>query len=182
MKKLAVLCAIAMSTLLVTLGFAPSAHAAYPEFQMTVDVQPRVVVGGNDIESTSSANADCRWTHKFNGKKKKGNGTDFSATFRTPVVDEVTIMPVVFTCSFEASTVTEAKAERETATRTINVKVLPQGEGAIAPDNAGGDLPNTGGPNVIFLILGLLLLLAGVAAVRFARGRDEDAGTDPSLA
>lgn len=198
MKKLAILGAVAMSALLVTLGVVPSAQA-YPEFQMTADVQPRVVIGGNTITSSSSAGFECQWTHEFNGKKKKGKGQAFSATFTTPVVEEVTVMPVDFTCRYRASSVGGASGDKQVATRTVNVKVLPQGAdaaapgaegsgGALAPGSEGGnagvgsDLPNTGGPNVIFLVLGLLLLLAGIVAVRFARTRDEDGGSDPSLA
>jgi LPXTG-motif cell wall-anchored protein len=51
--------------------------------------------------------------------------------------------------------------------------VLPRSS-AVSPP-ASSDLPNTGGPNIVFLFGGLALLLAGATAVTVARRRAEEA-------
>jgi LPXTG-motif cell wall-anchored protein len=46
----------------------------------------------------------------------------------------------------------------------------------------GSDLPNTGGPNLIVLLGGLVLLVTGATAVTFARRRAEEAEIQASRA
>ena len=183
MKKLAVTALLGLlGTLLV--GLAPAAQA-YPEVQFSASVNKQVVYGLASVTGTAVANVHCDWQIEWNGSTASAIGVKkFTTAFKAPDVKKVTVIPMRFTCAYDANeTVTGTRsAVNASWTRTINVTVLPRATNAVATTGGGTDMPNTGGPSLLFLVGGLALLLAGVAAVAIARRRNEGFDLDPSRA
>ena len=183
MKKYAVSCVVALLALLAAIGFATPA-SAYPDVTIDLTAKPQVLYGGQTFRATGSANVDCDWTLEWNGETRTGSstsGSPFSTVYTAPDVTKVTKIPLHGTCAYLDPT-TRSSAQRSAAraaatpatwTRTIIITVLPRGQAAPPTDN-GTDLPNTGGPNIAFLLGGLGLLLLGATAVTVARRRAED--------
>lgn len=171
MKKVLLVAATVLVALLATLGFAPSA-SAYPELTCNVTVDPQVVFEGEQftatataavIESSERAGAegdDIHWVMTFNGETRTGTGAVFTQSFTAPSVDERTTFPLTAKSTSAAGT----------CQHVVDITVLPTGS-VVEPPNQGGGLPNTGGPRMIFLIAGVLLLLGGTGAVVTARRR-----------
>ena len=191
MKKALTGVALVLTGLLSLAAVVPTAHA-YPEIMFEADVSKTVVVEGERFTATSRASVECAWTHGFNGKEQRGAGTTYTSRQRAPQVKRETVIPVDFTCEYDVS----GSAARETATRSIDVTVVPRGAagsgagavadaggavdaGAVADAGAGAAadqaaaLPNTGGPSQYILVGGLLLLVLGGLAAWAARRRAE---------
>jgi LPXTG-motif cell wall-anchored protein len=172
----------------ITVGLAPAAQA-YPDVTFHAAVSDQRVFSGQSFTATSSANVECAWTHEWNGTSHRGVGQAFTSRFTAPDVQKRTVIPLHFSCTYVAAAgAGTVAASSATWTRTLDVTVLParSREAVAAPvtttgrtSNAAGlpanldgsDLPDTGGPNVAFLVAGLVLLLSGAVAVRVARGR-----------
>src|SRR5690349_23417794 len=100
MKKLIVIGATALATLLMVLGFAPAA-SAYPEGVCDLEVSAQVVNGGDTITATchytvvdnaarKQAGEDIHWVMTFNGQTRTGTGESFTSTFKAPDVTKPT--------------------------------------------------------------------------------------------
>lgn len=168
--------ALVITGLLTVAGLATAAQA-YPEITFEAEVSEVVVIEGERFEASSSASVECDWTHEFNGKRKRGEGTSFTSTHKAPQVKEETVIPVNFTCEYDGSA-TAGRAvmvPAETATRSIDVTVLPRESDRDGSQTAAGQsaLPNTGGPSQYILLGGLLLLVLGGLAAWAARRRGE---------
>jgi len=177
MKKLAslgVAAFAALVTLLAVLGSLSPAQA-YPEVQINLEVNRSVLYGGQNFTATaSSTGTTCTWALEWNGVLRNGTSSNgdanpFKTTYTAPDVSKVTKIPLHGTCEYTAPSARGAA----TWQRTIMITVLPQNS-AVSPPG-GSHLPNTGGPNWIFLAGGLALLLSGAIAVTVARRRAEDA-------
>ena len=80
------------------------------------------------------------------------------------------------TCAYDGDEKAPNTRTAATWQRTIEITVLPRRTAVSAPGvGAGSDLPNTGGPNRLFLAGGLVLLISGATAVTLARRRAEEA-------
>lgn len=174
MKKLAIACVAVLGALLVTVGMAPWAQA-YPNVSIDLSVDRQTLYSGESFTATGTSNVDCAWTTEWDGKVHTGagsNGSPFITDYEAPVVTKVTPIPLHGTCVYDdPSSNARASVAGATWERTIVVTVLPRGNAA--PPNNGADLPNTGGPNLLFLLGGLGLLLTGATAVVVARRRAE---------
>lgn len=148
-----------------TVGLTGTAQA-YPEVTFTAEVSKDRVAPGESFTATSTATVECAWQQEWNGTTHTGAGDELTSSFTAPEVDRKTVIPVELRCEYVPSS---PGAERTTWTRSIDVTVVP--EGRIAPAAAAGAMPDTGGPHVSFLFVGLVLLLSGAVAVRVARGR-----------
>ncbi|MCW2783630.1 MAG: hypothetical protein JWP74_147 [Marmoricola sp.] len=172
MKKLVLIWLTALAAAAVTLGVAPAA-SAYPDLTCNLTVNHQTVVAGKtftvtgtaaDIEKAARAAAtgdDISWVMKFNGDTRTGTGTTFVQKFKAPVVSKPTVLPLV----------ARATSTAGTCQHTLNLTILPTG--VVTPPGSG-TLPNTGGPRLILLIGGLVLVLAGGGAVWGSRkGRNK---------
>jgi LPXTG-motif cell wall-anchored protein len=185
MKKFTPLGALALAAViavLALLGLSGPAQA-YPEVSIDLSVNRQVLYGGENFTATaSSTNTVCAWTLEWDGVVRTGSSTTdhpFKTTYTADEVNKVTKIPLHGTCSYAAPTSPSARGAA-TWTRTINITVLPRSS-AVSPPG-GSDLPNTGGPNLLFLAGGLALLLAGATAVTVARRRAEEAEIQASRA
>lgn len=144
-------------------GLAPGANA-YPEPEFDVTIDHQVIVGGNSFTVIATSNVHCEWTAEWSGTPEQpgyvltGSGTTSSMTFHTEQVAEIRDTDVVVTCTYAGGTFS----------RTLSVRVLPVGS-----DAGAGILPDTGGPDVMFLGIGLALLVVGGTAVVLARRRPQ---------
>lgn len=173
MKKVLASTALVLGGLVAALGLAPAAQA-YPELQFEAGVSARIVHEHEVFTASSSANADCAWTHEWNGTSSRGQGRGHKSTWTAPDVARSTVIPMHFTCSYDGSVSAgrSVPVARQTWSRTIDVTVLP----VAAPANSAQSvLPNSGGPDKRILLGGLLLLVLGGVAVRAARRRGADA-------
>jgi hypothetical protein len=193
MKKLSSLGTVVFAALvagLAVLGFSVPAQA-YPDAQIDLTVNRDTVYSGQKFEAKASSDTTCDWRLEWNGTVRTGQSSahhDFKATFTAPHVRRETKIPLDGTCRYSAQNA------RGTATwhRSVTITVLPprsevsppkSGAGAgpkaavAGPKSAvgGSDLPGTGGPNALFLVGGLVLLLSGATAVTVARRRAEEA-------
>jgi hypothetical protein len=162
----------ALVAVLAMLGLSAPAQA-YPDARIELTVNRSVLYGGQDFTVTVSSNVSCDWSLEWAGNAQTGasaSGQDFTGTYVAAQVDTVTKVPLHGTCVYSASRGTSRAATWE---RTVVMTVLPQSTVVSPP--GGSDLPNSGGPNPLFLVGGLTLLLAGATAVSVARRRAEEA-------
>jgi hypothetical protein len=188
MKKLTSFGAVALAALiavLAMLGFQSPAQA-YPDLRISLEVDRMVLYGGESYTATASSNVNCTWTLEWRGIVRPGVGSagkDFLTTYTAPRVSKITKIPLHGTCVYDSAvkpTTARAAAAPVSWTRTIMITVLPRST-AVSPPTSGG-MPNTGGPDRLFLAGGLVLLLAGATAVTLARRRAEEAEIQASRA
>lgn len=180
MKKLTSLGLTALAALvavLAVLGLQPSAQA-YPEVQTNLTVDRQVLYGGEAFTVTAtSENASCTWSLEWDGQvRESGETFGFVTTYTAPEVSEVMKLPLNGTC-YHAAPGSRGAATWE---RSIMITVRPPTT-AVSPPGAS-DLPNAGGPNLLFLAGGVALLIAGASAVIVARRRAEEAELQASRA
>lgn len=174
MTKFGFAAVAAIAALLGILGFSGSAQA-YPDIQQSLTVDQQVVYGGDSFTATASANVDCAWDLEWNGQERTGSGAGFSATYVAPQVTAVEEIALVGTCQYAAPVTGVSRATAATWRDSVTITVRPGASGAASPiDGAGADLPGTGGPDRVFLVSGLALLLSGATAVTVARRRAEE--------
>lgn len=179
MKKQSSMGAVAFATLiagLAILGYSTPAQA-YPDVSIDLKVNRSTLYAGQDFTATaSSSGTTCSWTVDWNDRVRLGTSSGanrFRTTFTAPQVSEVTKIPLHGTCVSSTGTSSRGAA---TWARTITITVLPP-SAAVSPPIAGADLPSSGGPNLLFLVGGLVLLASGATAVTVARRRAEQAET-----
>ena len=178
MKKPTTLGAVGLAALiavLALLGFSAPAQA-YPEVRIDLAVNRSTLYSSQSFTAVGSSNVSCAWTIEWHGRSRSGASSsshDFRTTFTAPHVTKVTKIALHGTCAYDGSETPTTARTTASSTRTVMITVLPRSAAVSAP--GGSDLPNTGGPNLLFLAGGLGLLLAGVTAVSVARRRAEEA-------
>ena len=166
MRKLIVIGATAIVTLLMVFGLAPSA-SAYPEGVCDLEVSAQVVNSGDTVTATchysvvdtsarKQAGEDIHWVMTFNGQTRTGTGETFTASFKAPEVSKPTSFTLKSTGTGPAGT----------CSRSVEITVLPNGQ---TEPPKGPHLPNTGGPRLILLIAGLGLVIVGAVSIRMSR-------------
>lgn len=175
MKKLIVIGATALTTLLLVFGLAPSA-SAYPEGVCDLEVSAQTVNGGDTITATchysvvdnsarKQAGEDISWVVTFNGQTRTGTGETFTSTFTAPEVDAPTTLTLKSTGTGPAGT----------CSRSVNITVLPNGQ-TLPPKGPTVHLPDTGGPRMLLLLAGLGLVVVGAVSIRMSRREHDDSG------
>jgi len=174
MKKLSALAVLAIAALLAMLGLSAPAQA-YPELRIDLTASPTVLYGGQSFTASATSDVSCSWTLSWNGSARRGHsntGTPFTPSYTAPKVTRITKIPLRGTCVYDAAATPTARAGA-TVKRTVMITVLPRST-AVSPPS-GSDLPSTGGPNLLFLLGGVALLVSGATAVTVARRRAEEA-------
>jgi len=180
MKKLPTFGVVALAALVAVmamLGFSTPAQA-YPELRIELNASPQVLYGGQHFTAIADSNVTCAWTLEWNGVVRHGRsatGSNYTTTYTAPQVKRITKIPLHGTCIYDSTAKPTSRTTGAPATwsRTIMITVLPRST-AVSPPG-GSDLPNTGGPNLLFLLGGLALLVSGATAVSVARRRAEEA-------
>jgi LPXTG-motif cell wall-anchored protein len=177
---------------------AASPAQAYPS--VTVRISDITVIGGHKIVITASTDpgVNCTWRLSYNAKTGTrtvtGSGPSISHTFDTRRVSHIVHETASASCTFDdasvpttAGAVGLAPASVVAALRTVsatgNVTLLPlrnNGDHDDSDDDDDsddsdddGNLPNTGGERLAWLIIGLLLVVAGTAVVVSSRKRSQ---------
>jgi hypothetical protein len=174
MKKLVVIGVMALVAVFVALGTASSA-SAYPETTCNVTVNAQKVFAGTKLKVTAESDAvttnsprasvaGTKWRAEFDGTVHSGTADTFHTTFNVPQVDSKTTILL---------TVNAVRPDATTCDESLNITVLPNGTQVSPPEGGGGGLPNTGGPRMIFLIAGIVLVIAGSLAVAESRRRHD---------
>jgi LPXTG-motif cell wall-anchored protein len=186
MKKLSSIGAVVLGALvaaLAILGFFTPAQA-YPEASINLSVDRDVLYGGESFTAMAeSSGTTCSWRLEWDGRVRHGQSSKdnpFTTTYKAPKVKKTTKIPLHGTCTYTPPNTRSAATWQQ----TIMITVLPR-RTAVSPPTSGGSgsgMPNTGGPNVVFLIGGLVLLLSGATAVTVARRRAEEAEIQASRA
>lgn len=175
MTKFGFAAVAAIAALLGILGFTGSAQA-YPDVQHSLTVDRQVLSGGDSFTAFASANVDCTWDLAWNGLVREGRGLQFTTTYVAPQVTETETIDLVATCMYAGAASGRAQATNATWQKTVSITVRPGASAVAAPlGGNSSDLPGTGGPNLVVLLSGLALVLAGATAVAVARRRAEEA-------
>ena len=172
-KKVLSLAVAALVGLLTVIGLAPAAQA-YPEGVCDLEVSAQVVNSGETVTATShysvvdtsarkQAGDDVHWVLTFNGDSRTGTGETFTASFTAPDVTKPSSFKLTSTGTGPAGT----------CSRSVDVTVLP--DGSVSPPGGGGGLPNTGGPDLWILLLGVVLVGAGTAVTLRTRRKSRAA-------
>ncbi len=174
MKKYVFAVLAAIAALVVSLGGLTSSAQAYPDVRIDLGVNHPVVYGGEAFKATGTSNVGCSWKLDWNDVVRQGSGAKYVASYTAPTVNRITKIPLSGVCTYaDPAASARTVATADTWDRTITVTVLPRASAA-SPASAGADLPGTGGPNLVVLLSGLGLLLAGATAVRVARRRADE--------
>ncbi|MET3962685.1 hypothetical protein ABIE44_002619 [Marmoricola sp. OAE513] len=160
------------AAVLVVLGSATGAFAAYEAPTITLEVTPTSLPGGQSFSGTATSNQDCSsWEITFDGPTtegaKNGSGTSIDFTYSTTEVEDVETGTVTAVCTYDDGTRATAAAN---LSRSVDVTVNPTGVAGPTDGGstgAGGDygLANTGGPNMWLAIGGATLTAIGAGAV-----------------
>ncbi|MEO6604487.1 MAG: LPXTG cell wall anchor domain-containing protein [Aeromicrobium sp.] len=147
---------------------AQAADCTYVDVVVVLKVDSNVE-GGKTVPfsaTTTAGNIDGNWTVKYSGAAagdsgvRTGTGTSFSGSFKSKVVSKST--PTSMTATF-------SYCNGATASDVASVTLSPAG-GA----DDGDALPNTGGSNLSWVLIGGALVLVG-GGVTFASRRRHSA-------
>ncbi|MFL6158481.1 MAG: hypothetical protein ACJ72D_20510 [Marmoricola sp.] len=175
MKKYVYVVLAAIAAAVVSLGLSSSAQA-YPDARIDLTVNHQVVYSGDSFTATGTTDLACAMDLEWNNVVRHGaTAKKFAATYVAPVVTKVTSIPVEASCVLANPGAGKAASGATSMHRDLTVTVLPRSSGeTTAPHDASADLPSSGGPNPVFLLSGLVLLLAGATAVTVARRSAEE--------
>lgn len=175
MKMYGYVVVAAIAVLLVSLGFTSAAQAG-SDVRVDLTVEHQVLYAGESFTATGTSNVDCDWNLDWNDVVRESGATKkFATTYVAPQVSKVTKIRLTAACDYTSPTAEKTKIGGSTWKRVATIAVLPQPSGAaVAPVDNSANLQGAGGPNVVFLLSGLVLLLSGVTAVTVARRRPEE--------
>jgi LPXTG-motif cell wall-anchored protein len=167
---------------------------AYPS--VTVTISDITVVGGTKIviKADTDPAVNCTWRLTYNAKTGAktvtGSGPSISHVFNTRKVSKIVHETASASCTYDDASLPQTAgavgaapaavvAALQTVSTTGNVTLLPLRDGdddddsddSDDSDDDDGNLPNTGGERLAWLIIGLLLVIAGAAVVASSRKR-----------
>jgi LPXTG-motif cell wall-anchored protein len=193
------LCAMLTAGILAFAGLLVASPAqAYPNVQVTITSV--VEIGGRNVTIRAEVDppgVSCDFTLTYQGAKGTktvtSKGSSISHTFQTFEVKKRTVTTTTATCLYDDSTVPQvagafgglpaaviAAPQTASATGTVTLLPLRDGDDSDDDDDSDGDedddnggLPNTGGERLAWLIIGLLLVVAGTTVVVTSRKQTE---------
>ncbi|MGA8986786.1 LPXTG cell wall anchor domain-containing protein [Aeromicrobium sp.] len=191
--RLVAAAAIAAAATFMTAGAAQ----AYPDPSITITVSDATLVGGKVFDFKASASVDCLWTANYDGTApgtsptQTGTGKSISGSYKTkvvpkkldttltveckyddavaPAVARVTSSTAVTSAFYSTSPSTSLQAALQTASASATVTLLPTG--GADEGNDDGALPDTGGSNLSWLVIGGVLVVVGGGVAYAARRR-----------
>lgn len=175
MKKYGLVVLAAIAVVLVSLGLSSSAQA-YPDARIDLTVNHQVIYSGDSFTASGVSSVACPMAIEWNNVVQRGStAKNFKASYVAPRVTRVTQIPLRAVCEVSSASAGRTAVGTRTLRRELTVTVLPGNNAAgPAPKDNAADLPGTGGPDVVWLLSGLVLLLAGATAVTVARRRAEE--------
>ena len=175
MKKYGYVVLAAIAAAAVSLGLSSSAQA-YPDARIDLTVNHQVVYAGDSFSATGRTTVPCAMSLEWNDVVLRGaTATSFTARYVAPQVSKVTDIAVNASCELADPSAGRTAGGITSLHRRVTVTVLPRsGDATAAPRDNSADLPGAGGPNRVFLLSGLVLLLAGATAVTIARRSAEE--------
>lgn len=135
----------------VLAGLALQAPAqAYPGTVCSVHLSPASgeITSGQTLTLTGSSSATTRWTVTIQGVVHYYTGTSFTQTFKAPRVSRKTVIGVTVSCSNVSGAL------------SLHYRIVIDPFSA-AGSRSGGHLPNTGGPSVWWLLVGIACAVSG---------------------
>lgn len=170
----------------------PPAQAAQAapvlDSRFSLTVNQTTLRSGETLTARGRATIPCAWIVDWNNERSSAKGRQITATFVAPEVTSTTVIPLRANCFYTPATplrpsppaarddgVGQRLVVRvpESWSQTIPITVVPS---AIVdppePEEGGGGLPDTGGPDRWILLVGLASLLVGAALIRRASPRD----------
>jgi LPXTG-motif cell wall-anchored protein len=205
-KKIAATGLVVMTLGLIAIlgAFVPTAAAqvatqgAGKARTLTLTVDNIAINSGARLIVTARSNGACQFLLEWNGIRRiQRAGEKFRTTFVAPDVTSLTKIVVHGTCFYTAPRPPQLKSRPgsprrvgntdaqtfevfvpPSLQRSVTVTVLPAGTVINPPggDGGGTGLPNTGGPNLWFLMVGLIATILGALTARFGRRRQPTAG------
>ncbi|MGN6161618.1 MAG: LPXTG cell wall anchor domain-containing protein [Marmoricola sp.] len=153
MASLALLVVVPLGGLVLK---SPPAQA-YPAASCSVKITPSSMElkSGQSLKLVGHSSTTTHWTVDFNGVTHYYTGTTFTASYVAPTVSTKTTVGLTVTCSSSAGSL------------TLHYRIVV--DPYTLPSTGSGHLPNTGGPSIWWLIVGIALTLGGAAFMRFHR-------------
>ncbi|NRQ49296.1 LPXTG cell wall anchor domain-containing protein [Aeromicrobium stalagmiti] len=148
----------------ILLAASGAAHA-YPDGALSIDVDGSVCSNASVPVTVDAAGQDADFAVSFNGQTKTGSdGSTFSTTVTAPKVTSTKSVTLSATATYSDGT------SNQTLSASAVVKVRDCADDDLAADDDdNGALPNTGGANIWWLVLGAGLVVAGGGAVATRR-------------
>ena len=175
MKRYAALILAAVVALLGVTALAPGAQAqqtSYPVISLNLKLSLQTVVSGHTFVATVTASVKCdQLTQTWKGQTVTGAGSTLTHKYAAPVVTKPTVIPIHVVCTYTLASGVAGSAialQILSQSRTANVLVVP------VAHPGKPVLPDTGGPNVGWLIGGGAAVAAGGLAMFFGRRRRDD--------
>ena len=157
--RLAALALVAALAMVVAPSLTPAAHAAYPEMSCTVSVTPQTVKSGGTFTVSGDSPSASSWSVKYDGKTDVYTGTSFSHQYQAPKTTKNKTLGVVAKCI----------GTQGDQTQSFDLKVL--GSNQSATGGSDGELANTGGFSVWWLVAGGGALVIGSGLIVASRRR-----------
>ncbi len=161
-----------------TLAPAQGATLPYPVLVCDIQVSKTRVAPGETFTATVTADVPTTITATYEGQTRSASNTKkLVATFTAPQVTRSTSTTVRAICGDKAGSGAEVVVAPSGGSNGADVNAGGGGTDGVADADAGtedrnGILPGTGGTDFWLLVLGALLVLAGVGAVVARRRRD----------
>jgi hypothetical protein len=185
--------AVLPAVVLAFLGLVvtPPAEAAVPHLE--IHLSRTILASGDPFTVSARANVTCDWIVEFHGERRHTIARSIRTTFTAPEVTRRTRLNVVATCVVHSPPAQhreisaaagsgsprdmQALVVRIPANATVDPPVTVVPGPVVEPPHSGGHggLPNTGGPSLWLIELGLGLVLIGTTTARIARRQRSEA-------
>lgn len=180
-------CAVLTTAVLAFAGLMVASPAqAYPDVECHI-TDPGEACEGEPLHLTATVSpaVDCtNISITWNGMTRSGTGSSLTATFPTRKgdSDRPALRRDLVSCTYTDASANGTVPRTVSAPGTVIIKECGDNDDSDDSDDSDSDedddnggLPNTGGERLAWLIIGLLLVVAGTTVVVSSRKPDESA-------